>query len=123
VFHDSSAGDATAQSTKKKMKNANQQEYLCQLAGSSVRKSIAVSKVCDLETEKNMESMLYTACDQKCCLQKDLADDYKDEGGRTHVKQLKADFKSFKDATKKVEVARKRIEEWKARKEANCVVE
>jgi hypothetical protein len=40
-----------------------------------------------------------------------------------HVKQLKTDFKSFRDATKKVELARKRIEEWKAQNKEKCGVE
>jgi hypothetical protein len=35
------------------------------------------------------------------------------------VKQLKTDFKSFRDATIKGKVARKQIEEWKAQNEEN----
>jgi hypothetical protein len=67
-----------------------------------------------------MESMLYTAHNHKHHLQNDLANDYKDKGGRMHVKQLKSDFKSFRDATQNVEVARKWIEEWKAQNEENA---
>jgi hypothetical protein len=79
------------------------------LAQSSERKSTAASKVCGLETEKNMESMLCIARDRECWLQNGLANNYKDKGRRTHVKQLKTHFKSFRDPTRKVEVVRKRL--------------
>jgi hypothetical protein len=119
AFHNSTAGDTAARSAKAKNKNTkkddkvNQNGYLSKLAVSSERKSIAVSKVCGLETEKNMESMLYTACNRKRSLQQDLANDYKNEGGRKHMKQLKSDFTRFRDAINKVAFTTKRIEKWK----------
>jgi hypothetical protein len=125
VFHDSTAGDTAVRSGKAKNKNAKddkgiQNGYMSKLAESSERKSIAVSKVCGLETEKNMESMLYTARDRKRSLQRDLADDYKDEGGRRHVKQLKSDFSRFRHALDKVAFATKSIEKWKALNEESA---
>jgi hypothetical protein len=121
VFHDSTSGDNAAESTKsnknKNAKNdkATQTEYLIKLAASSELKSIAVSKVCGLETEQKMQSMLYTARDRKRRLQRELVDEYEYEGGKRHAKQLKSDFNKFQDATEKVSLASKNIEEWKAR--------